>query len=89
VHTIETYPCLDLRLRLFLILQQSSTIRTAKIVQMLDTIPAMVNVSKMKAIVSTDEVTQLLLLPRLLAETVPVEDLHYDICKLLRLFAPV
>ena len=57
---------------------------------MLDTIPAMVNVSKMKAIVSTDEVTQLLLLlPRLLAETVPVEDLHYDICKLLRLFEAV
>jgi len=63
VHTIETYPCLDLRLRLFLILQQSSTIRTAKIVQMLDTIPAMVKVSKMNAIVSTDEVAQLLLLP--------------------------
>jgi hypothetical protein len=36
--------------------------RTAKIVQMLDTIPAMVNVSKMKAILTTDEVIQLLLL---------------------------
>jgi len=32
-------------------------------VQMLDTIPAMVNVSKMKPIVSTDEVIQILLLP--------------------------
>jgi len=63
MHKIETYPYLVFRLRLFLILQQSSTIRTAKIVQMLDTIPAMVNVSKMKPIVSTDEVIQILLLP--------------------------
>jgi hypothetical protein len=55
MHSIETYPCLMMRLKPFLILQQSSAARTAKMVQMPDNIPAMVNVSKMKTIVSSDE----------------------------------
>lgn len=69
---------------LFLILQQSSTIRTATIVQMLDTIPAMVNVSKMNPIVSTGLVIQIIIVAVLLAEIVPILDVNNGICKLLR-----
>ena len=69
---------------LFLILQQSSTIRTANIVQMLDTIPAMVNVSKMNPIISTGLVIQIIIVAVLPAEIVPILDVNNDICKLLR-----
>jgi len=42
---------LNFILKLFLILQQSSTINTTKMVQILEIIPTIVNLSKMKPII--------------------------------------
>ncbi len=50
LHKSETHLSRVLWFKPCLILQQSSTINTAKMVQMLEIIPAMVNVSNMKPI---------------------------------------
>jgi hypothetical protein len=50
LHKSGTYLSRILWLKLFLILQQSSSINTAKMVQILEIMPAIVNVSNMKPI---------------------------------------
>ena len=63
LHYFAARSCLSFCLKLFLILQQSSTIRTAKIVQAIEMTPAMVNASTMKPILTSVDWSIFIMVP--------------------------